>query len=299
LRRLFLCLSLALLALPAFLQAQLVAYQSPASPNLTVPGLAGLGTFNFSTATDGGSLTAANLEPLGGGGGQVEPSATEKQSFTRLTIRSGISPLGTGGELATNVNPHLDLRVIGHYTNFTYNFQQSGFNIGINIGFANTGAYVDYYPFHKAFRISPGYLFYNTDRVRADLLAGPGATFTINNIDWHSDNADPVNGTGRLLLMGSGFLLTGGYGHIVSRTRKHFSFPFEAGVAFIDTPTAQFYLNGKICTPQGTHCEAANNYPGFASNLAIQIADWNKRLAPFHIYPLIEGGVAYTFRIRK
>jgi hypothetical protein len=252
--------------------------------------------FNFSE-----NPSAANLdgELIGGGGGEAEPAAYRLRRFSRLTLRSGISPLGTGGEIATNFNPHLDFRAIGHYTNFTYNFPQSGFNIGLNIDFANGGGYVDYYPFHKGFRISPGYLYHNTDRVRADLKAGPGATFTINNIDWHSDDADPVTGTGRLILGGTGPLLTTGWGHIVSRTQKHFSFPFEAGVAFIDTPKASLSIGGKICTPQGNHCEAANNYPGFANNLAIQVADWNNRVAPFHIYPLIQGGVAYTFRIRK
>lgn len=207
--------------------------------------------------------------------------------------------LGTGAEVATNLSTRLDLRAIGHYTNFTYTFPQSGFNIGLNIGFANAGSYVDYYPFHKAFRISAGYLYYNTNRVRANLQAGPGATFTINNVDYYSDNADPVNGVGRLILGGTGPLLTTGYGHILSRTNKHFSFPFEAGAAFINTPQVSFYLNGDVCAPQGNHCQNVNTYPGFAANLAAQLASWNKRVEPFHIYPLIQGGIAYTFRIRK
>jgi hypothetical protein len=28
------------------------------------------------------------------------------------------------------------------------------------------------------------------------------------------------------------------------------------------------------------------------------VADWNKNAAPFHVYPIVQGGVAYTFRIR-
>lgn len=270
--------------MPAALHAQFQAYQFSDAASY----------FTFSANPSASSLSGELI-----GGGEVDPSAFRKESFTRLTIRSGVSLLGTGGEVATNVNPRFDVRAIGHYTNFTYSFPQSGFNIVLNINFANAGAYADYYPFHKAFRISGGYLYYNTNRVRADLKAGPGATFTINNIDWHSDNADPVTGTGRLILAGSGPLLTAGYGHIVSRTQKHFSFPFEAGVAFIDTPTAQLSIGGEICTPQGARCEAARNYPGFATNLAAQVADWNKHVAPFHIYPLIQGGVTYTFRIRK
>lgn len=285
-RRLFLCLSIVLFATPAALYAQFQPYQFTDAARY----------FSFSANPSADGL---NGELIGGGNGEVDPSAFRLQRFSRLTLRSGISPLGTGGEVATNVSTHLDVRAIGHYTNFTYNFPQSGFNIALNVDFANGGGYVDYYPFHKGFRISPGYLYHNTNRVRADLKAGPGAVFTINNIDWHSDNADPVTGTGRLILAGTGPLLTAGWGHIVSRSQKHFSFPFEAGVAFIDTPKASLSIGGEICLPQGGHCKPASQYPGFATNLATQVADWNKRVAPFHIYPLIEGGVAYTFRIRK
>jgi len=160
------------------------------------------------------------------------------------------------------------------------------------------GAMADAYPFHIPFRLSAGYLFYDGDRVRADLHAKQNAIFTINDRDWISDNADPVRGTGRLSLGGSGFLLTTGYARMVTRTERHFSFPFEAGVAFIDTPRVAMNLTGQICTSQGINCQAVATYPGFADALATQVASWNRTAAPFHVYPIVQGGVAYTFRIR-
>jgi hypothetical protein len=241
-----------------------------------------------------------NAEPSAmEGGGQVEPSAYRLERFTRLSFFTGVSPLGLGEHMSTNLSPHLDLRIFGNYLPLDHNFTQSDFNIALNLGFANMGSFVDYYPFHKSFRISPGYLFYNGNRIRADLKAQPNAIFTINNIDWNSDNADPVHGVGRLTLGGSGFLLTAGYGRYVSKSEKHFTFPFEAGVAFIDTPKATFNLAGEICSSNGTNCQQASTYPGFASALAAQLATWNSDVAPFHIYPILEGGVAYTFRIRQ
>lgn len=234
-----------------------------------------------------------------GGDSQMAPSAYRTAAFTRLTLGGGVSPLGTGVAVATNLSPHLDLRGIGNIFNFNYDFQQSGFNIHVNADLVNAGVLADYYPFHKGFRISPGFLFHNTNRVRADLAAGPGATFTINDVTWNSDDADPVHGTGRLLLGGSGFMVTAGYGHIVSRSHRHFTFPFEAGVAFIHTPLATLDLAGKICSSQGTNCQEAAAYPGFASNLAAQLVKWNHDAAPFHIYPIVSGGIAYTFRIRQ
>ena len=93
-------------------------------------------------------------------------------------------------------------------------------------------------------------------------------------------------------------MLTTGYGRIVSRSEKHFSFPFEAGVVFIDQPKVFMSFAGGLCSADGTNCQPSATYPGFAEALAAQIVTWNKDVAPYHIYPILQGGVAYTFRIR-
>jgi hypothetical protein len=182
----------------------------------------------------------------------------------------------------------MDVRLFGNRASITtHHFSQEDFGIAVNVGFANVGAMADAYPFHKAVRFSAGYLFYNGDRVRADLHAKQNAVFTINDIDWISDNADPVHGTGLLTLGGSGFILSAGYGRMVSRTERHFTFPFEAGVAFIDTPRVTMNLGGQICTAQGINCQPAATFPGFADALTRQVAEWNKNAAPFHFYPIV------------
>lgn len=235
-----------------------------------------------------------------GGGGQTEPSAYRIERFSRLSFFLSASSLGIGAQMSTNLSPHLDMRIFGGRTSMTtHHYSQSDFSIVVNLEFANVGAMADAYPFHRPFRFSAGYLFYNGDRVRADLHAKQDAVFTINDIDWTSDNADPVHGTGRLTLGGSGFLLTAGYGRMVSRSEKHFTFPFEAGVAFINTPAVTLNLAGQICTAQGVNCQPAATFPGFADALAAQVAAWNQNAAPFHIFPIVEGGVSYTFRIRR
>jgi hypothetical protein len=230
----------------------------------------------------------------------TEPSAYRIERFTRASFSLSASSLGIGGQLSTNASPHLDLRVFGNRASITtHHWSQEDFSIAVNAGFANVGAMADAYPFHVPLRLSAGYLFYNGDRVRADLHAKQNAVFTINDTDWTSSNADPVHGTGRLTLGGNGFLLTAGYGRMVSRTERHWSFPFEAGVAFIDTPRVAMNLDGQICTRQGINCQPAATYPGFADALRRQVATWNENAAPFHVYPVVRGGVAYTFRIRR
>ena len=246
------------------------------------------------------ATSAGDPDPMGGGGGQAQYSAERGSAFSRFATGAMVSTLGTGIEAATNLTPRFDLRVFGNYTNLSHRYTQSGFRIGLNVGMANAGAAVDFYPLARfPLRISPGYLYFNQNRVAAKIVAQKDATFTINNVDYLSDNADPVHGTGRLILGGGGFMVTTGLGHIVSRSRKRFTFPFEAGVAFINSPVAQFNLSGKICSETDiTFCQPAAQFPMFSENLAEQLASWNRRVAPFHIYPILRGGISYSFSFR-
>jgi hypothetical protein len=246
------------------------------------------------------TLVALDPDPLAAmGGGQVEFSAIRRAAFTRLTLEATVSSLGVGITAATNVGPHLDARVFGNYFSVDHNLYKTGFRIAGNMDFANAGAMADIYPFHRVpLRISPGFLFLNQNRARVDIRAQQGATLTINNIDWSSSNTDPLYGTGRLQLGGSGFTITSGLGHIVSRSYKRFTFPFEAGVVFIRTPAITFDIHGEICTANQTQCQPAATFPTFEANLVQQLVQWNQDVAPLHVYPIVEGGVAYSFHMR-
>ncbi len=241
------------------------------------------------TTPDGGA---------GGAFGQVEPSAYADRYLTRLSLGGSVSTLGTGGSLATNLPYRIDLRFVGNFFDFNWKMTKSGFYVVVNTELANTGVLADYYPW-KSLRISPGFLYYNTDRIRGDVQAQPGATFTINNVNYASQDSNPVYGTGRLQLRGTGFMAMAGWGHYVSRSEKRWSYPFAAGVAFIDTPSATFSLQGNVCNAQGQDCQPAATFPEFQSNLAAQVATWNNDVRPFHVYPIVEGGVTYTFSYRR
>ncbi len=244
---------------------------------------------------------SAPFDPLAGGfagGGQVEPAAFKERFLTRLGVASTGSTLGTGLSLTTNLPYRIDLRVFGNYTNFDWKQNQSGFYLVVNIAMSNLGAQADYYPW-KSLRFSPGVLVHNTDHINATLQAGDGATFTLNNVTYISDNAKPIFGVGGIKLGGTGFMATSGWGHYVSRNEKRWHFPFEAGAAFISQPTINFALKGDVCTAQGFECASVTTYPGLRSNLNAQLASWNKRAAPFHIYPIVQFGLSYTFRYRR
>lgn len=233
------------------------------------------------------------------GGGQVNPSAWRLERFSRLSLYAAISPLGIGVHASTNLSPRLDVRLFENFFPINHTFTRSDVVVALHIRFANAGVAADYYPFHRPFHISPGFLLYNRNRVNATVKAQPNASLTIDNIDWFSDNANPAYGTGRLDAGGSGFMITAGYGRITSHSEKRWTFPFQAGVAFINTPKASLTLFGDICNASGTNCQPAATYPAFQNALAAQLKTWNNDVAPFHIFPIVEGGVAYTFNLRE
>jgi hypothetical protein len=241
-------------------------------------------------------------DPMGGsgGGGVAAPSAYSGGPFSRLTFGATVSTLGVGVQAGTSLSPLLDLRVFGNYLNLTHTWTDSGFDLKMNMELPNAGVKLDIYPVRKIpLRISPGYLFVNQNRVRVDYHAQQGTTFTLNNINWTSDDADPVHGTGFLSLGGTGPMITAGWGRIVGRSSRRFTFPFEAGAAFIHTPVITFNMLGQICASDQTQCQPAATYPTFAINLVQQVAKWNQTAAPYHIFPILEGGVAYSFSWRR
>jgi hypothetical protein len=242
-------------------------------------------------------------EPMGGaggGGGQSEPSAYSGGPFSRLTFGGTVSSLGVGIQAGTSLGPFFDVRGFGNYLNLNHSWIDNGFNLKLNIEYPNAGVKLDIYPLRRfPLRITPGYLFFNQDRIRVDYRAQPGTTFTLNHIDWRSDDADPVHGTGFVPLSGTGFMIMAGPGRIVARSGRHLTFPLEGGVVFLHTPVITFDMLGQICASNQTRCQPATTFPTFASNLVAQVASWNRRAAVYHTYPIFEAGVAYTFSWRR
>jgi hypothetical protein len=236
----------------------------------------------------------------GGGGGQSEPSAYSGGPFSRLTFGGTVSSLGVGIQAGTSLGPFFDVRGFGNYLNLNHSWIDNGFNLKLNIEYPNAGVKLDLYPLRRfPLRITPGYLFFNQDRIRVDYRAQPGTTFTLNHIDWRSDDADPVHGTGFVPLSGTGFMIMAGPGRIVARSGRHLTFPLEGGVVFLHTPLITFDMLGQICASNQTRCQPATTFPTFASNLVAQVASWNRRAAVYHTYPIFEAGVAYTFSWRR
>jgi hypothetical protein len=287
-------LTIALLAAPGALMAQSPSFSS------------------FSS-----SLVAAEPVPDGGAGQTASPFLTSTGSssaspLSRVGFGAGISPLGIQLEAATNLSNHFNLRGTGNFFNYSANFTTDGINATAKLNLASARASVDVYPFRRGWRISPGLMFINQNQVTAATNVAAGTSFTLNGTTYYSANANaatgatPVTGSGILGLNTNkpAFTVTTGWGNMV-RSSGHWSFPFEIGAAFIGAPSVNVNLTGWACYDQAqTECTniANPNNPiavAIQSNLTAQEAKWTSDLKPLNTFPIVSGGVAYSFHLRK
>jgi hypothetical protein len=238
----------------------------------------------------------------------VRYGAGSSRPLSRLAFDGGVSPLGIQMQVATNLNSHFNLRGTGNLFTYSTTFTTSGITAAAKLNLASAGASLDIYPFHSGFRISPGALFHNQNQVTAAATVPGGTSFTLNNQTFYSANANavtgatPVNGSAVLGLNTNkmAFSITTGWGNMIPR-KGHFSFPFEIGAALIGAPTVNVNLGGWVCLDEAqTNCSSFSstaNPVGAAAQSALQTqeAKWVKDLNPLKTYPIVSGGIAYSF----
>ena len=243
-----------------------------------------------------------------GGGGQVLASPLRGSPgmmgpLSRFALGGGISTMGINVQGATNLSHYFNLRASGNYFNYSVsNITTSGFTVGAKLDFASAGASVDFYPFAgHGFRLSPGALFYNHNAAAATFTVAGGTSFSLNNTTYYASASNPVLGNGSLGLhaQNPAFTMTTGWGNMIPRKGGHFSFPFEIGAAFTGTPSLNIALtSGQICDAQGQNCVDVATDASVQQNLAVQVAKYTKDLNVLGIYPIVSGGLAYSFKTR-
>ena len=263
-------------------------------------------TTHSKAANSGRSSSSQQLSSQGMNGqgmnGQGRLKRNEFKPLSRVSLGVGVSPLGIGFLLATNINRYLDVRGTGNFLNYSINnINTNGFNVNAKLNLASAGAAVDIYPFHNWFRISPGILFYNQNKADAIFTAAAGTSFSLNNVTYYSaSGANAVVGNGNFGF-GNGSVaptITAGFGNLFPASGRHWTFPMEIGVAFIQDPTVAINLTGEVCDAQGQNCVNVATDPTVQSNLASQVSSYQKDVQPLHTYPIVSFGVAYNFHIR-
>jgi hypothetical protein len=251
-----------------------------------------------------------------GGGVTASPARAEASAFdepfSKLAVGPSFSPLGIGIDLTTNLNRHLNLRASGSFFDQPIHFTTNGFHADAEVKLASTRASLDIYPFHSGFRVSPGLMVYNQNRITATESIAAGSSFTLNGDTFYSDNANattgavPINGSALLNLHTTrpAFTITGGWGNPLARN-GHWSFPVEAGIALAGAPAVNVKLAGWACLDQAeTQCANISNLNNpiavqLQNDLQTEIGKWTKDLDPLKTFPIVKGGVTYSFSLRR
>jgi len=230
-------------------------------------------------------------------GGSYRPAAAIQQGsvyggpFSRIAIGGSFNTLGPGIQITTNLADHFNLRATGNAFRYSTTFNSNGFDANAKMSMTNAALAADIYPFHLGFRVSPGIMLLNNNRVSANALAAGGTSFTFNDTTYYSANANAA------------FTLTTGWGNTIPRN-GHLSFPFEVGVAFVGAPSVNVTLAGWACQDEAqTQCGDVTDPTNttaqdIQTNLAAQITKWKSDLDPLKTYPVLSFGVAYSFPLR-
>lgn len=232
--------------------------------------------------------------------GQVAPAAIGGgfRPFSKIAAGVTVSPLGIGVGAATPLTRSINLRAGWNVFSYSLTGTTDGANYSGKLNLHSFQASADWFPWwRKSFHISPGLLFNNQNRVRATGGISGGQSFTLNDVNYYSDPADPVSGAGSVTFRTAAPMLTVGWGNWVPRReRKHFSFPFEIGFAYTGDPSIKLNLAGSVCEdPRGINCSTIATDPSVQANIAGQIRKLQNDLDLIRFYPIISGGVVYKF----
>jgi hypothetical protein len=209
------------------------------------------------------------------------------QKPRRIGLGLTMSSLGAGIELSARLTRRSNVRAGFNAFAFDHDFTKDKVAYTGHLNLRSLQASYDWFPFGGAFHLSPGLLVYNGNRVRANASMPLGQA--------GGDFAGPITGNGivEFAKVAPMFLL--GWGNLVPRSRKRFSFPFEFGVIYTGTPRAALRLSTVLCDASGANCIDAASDPMVQSSIQAEQVSLNHSVAPFKFYPVISTGIGYTF----
>ena len=179
---------------------------------------------------------------------------------------------------------------------YSRGFDKDGVSYAGKLDFKTFEAHYDIFPWAKSFHISPGVLVYASDPITATATVPGGQSFSLGDVSYYSDPANPITGTGKIKFNRAAPMITFGWGNLVSRKEgAHFVVPFEMGVAFQGSPKASLTLAGTACDSSGVNCQNAATNSTIQSNVISEQSKVNDSMSFFKAYPIISVGFGYKF----
>ncbi len=238
----------------------------------------------MATATE--TLSADPAEPA--------PKPSNNSTHSKIGIGVKISTLGVGIEAATPLGKKFNVR--GGFNMFRYSrgLTNDGIQYAGQLQFQSGEAHLDYFPIW-GFHVSPGLLFYNGNQLTANATVPGGQTFSLSGTSYQSDPADPVNGTGKLDFMKVAPSIMVGFGNLIPRNGRHYSFLFEVGGAYQGAARVGLNLGGSVCDTTGLNCRSVASDSTVQANVLAEQQKISKDVNPFRFFPIISLGVGFNF----
>lgn len=248
-----------------------------------------------SSLTGTASLTA---DPVPSPGVSMTPAASEHSgAFSGFALGVKVGLLGVGVDAATPLNHRLNLSAGTNFFSYSDSLTSDGIPYNANLRFRTAEAGLDWFPFAGGFHISPGALLYNGNQITANANVPGGNSFTLNNQQYTSSASNPVTGNGGITFNKAAPKITVGFGNMIPRSGRHFSFPVELGFAYVGDPKVNLTLAGTACyNYQGqNYCDNVATDSMIQSNLAAQRQKIANDVSPARFYPIFSVGPAFSF----
>jgi hypothetical protein len=248
-----------------------------------------------SSSADSDEAQPSELQPLAT---SSHSSAVPTRAPGRIGVDMYVGINGIGADVALAVASHINLRVGGQFFGYSSSFQEEGANIDASLRLGGGRASLDWFPFKNGFHVSPLLVFLNQTNVQATVIVPPGQTISLDDGDYLSSQTDPLHGSASIGVWKTSPGLTIGYGNIVPRSGKHFSFPVEVGFYYVGQPTLKVTFSGSACDPSEPEplgCQPVQQDSGFQHDLAAFINRNNNNLKYASFLPVASFGVGYSF----
>jgi hypothetical protein len=217
------------------------------------------------------------------------------ESRPKLDVTFSISSLGWGVQAARPLPHRSDLR--GGFNFFTYNtsFTEDGADYATDVRLRSVNVQFDKYLL-AGFFASGGALVWNGNKGESKVSVAGGQSFSLGNVSYISNAANPVHGDSAITFQKFAPLLSLGYGNLASK--GHFAYTVEAGVAFHGTPQATLSLAGSACTSTilGVICQDIATNPGIQNDVAAQQQKINDDISNYRYYPILQFSIGYKFK---
>ncbi len=218
-------------------------------------------------------------------------------AFSSFAMGVYISTLGPGVEAAVPLSNRFNLRADFNIFSYSTSLTQSGITYGSDLTMRSAELSLDWFPHGRKFHISPGLLLYNGNRMTANLIIPTNTSFSLDNVTYFSDPADPLKGSATIKFPFAGPQITIGYGNMLPRWKHvHISFPFEVGLAYFGDGSSSLQFSGSACTALGgINCMPVSSFSRFQSDVYGEETIINSDLHYARIFPILRYGFSYKF----